>query len=67
MSKVKGGEEEKWKHAIDPLTQADLKVEEGEPQFSRFVSLPNSTQIKISYLIFLSTGLMLFKQATVKS
>lgn len=44
MSKVKGAEEEKWKHAIYPLTQADLRVEEGEPQFSLFVSLPNTTQ-----------------------
>ena len=33
MSKVKGAKEEKWKHAIDPLTQGDLRVEEGEPQF----------------------------------
>lgn len=30
MSKVKGGEKEKWKHAIDPLTAADLTDEEGE-------------------------------------
>lgn len=45
MSKVKGAEEEKWKHAIDPLTHADLRVEEGEAQFS--LSLPNTTQAKM--------------------
>lgn len=25
MSKVKGAEEEKWKHAIGPLTQSELR------------------------------------------
>lgn len=60
MSKVKGAEAEKWKHAIDPLTEADFNVEEGEPQLSLFVYLPNTIQTKISHLMLLSTGLMLF-------
>lgn len=42
MSKVKGAEEQKWKHAIDPLTLADLTVEEGGTP----VFLPNATQTK---------------------
>lgn len=63
MSKVKGAEEEEWKHAIDPLTQADLRGEEGEPQFSLSLSLSQTQQTKISHLMFLSTGLMLFIHA----
>lgn len=67
--KGKGAEEEKWKHAIGPLTQADLRVKEGKPQLSLFVFLPNTKQTKISHLMFLCTGLMIFIHAakTVKS
>jgi len=61
MSKVKGVEEEEWKHAIDPLMQADLRVEEGEPQGSVSVFLPNTTQTKT--FMILSTGSMLFTHA----
>lgn len=57
MSKVKGSEEKKWKHAIGPLTLADHTVEEGEPQS---VYHPNPKQIQISHLMFLCTGFMLF-------
>lgn len=62
MSKVKGAEEEKWKHAIDPLTMANLRVEEGEPQLSLSLSSKHSKDKNIK-LTFLSTGLMLFIHA----
>ena len=39
---------EKWKHAIDPLTPAELRVEEGEPR----LCLPNTRETKISHLHF---------------
>lgn len=54
---------EKWKHAIDPLTLAELRVEEGEPQ----LCLPNTRQTKISHLHFFPQDwCCLYTQPTVK-
>ena len=49
MSKVKGVEEEEWKHATDPLTQADLRVEEGEPQLSPKHNTDRNITLNVSF------------------
>lgn len=37
MSSIKSAADEKWKHAKHPLTRADFRDEEGEPQLSTSV------------------------------
>lgn len=59
MSKVKGAEEEKWKHAIGPLTQSELR--RGIPAVS-ICLLPKHKPHNIYYanVFFFSRVLMLF-------
>lgn len=48
MSKVKGAKQEEWKHAIDPLTKADLRGAQGEPQFSLWLPPKHKTDKNIT-------------------